>query len=364
MKYPIYKPFLKGNEKKYVDDCMNSEWISSQGQYVELFEQAVADYIGVKYGIAVFNGTVALQLALMALGIGDGDEVLVPDFTYIASANAVLHVGAKPVLVDVDSRSWNINFQEIQQNITNRTKAILTADIYGMPADYNSLRKFAKQHGLLIIEDSAESFGANYYKKKAGSLGDIATLSFFGNKTITTGEGGMVLTDNSDYAEIAMTVKNQGNSKSRRYFHDVLGYNFRMTNIQAAIGLAQVEQADRILSRKAKIFSIYRHRLSVYFTFQEQNEYINSSFWMVGFLCENGAESAELEKYLRIKGIDTRPFFIPIHQMPFYQDKNNPVSIDLSQRGLCMPSYPDLTDQDIYYICDEIESFIVIFRKK
>ncbi len=363
MKYPIYQPYLTGNEKYYVNDCLDAEWISSQGKYVSLFEEAVAGYIGVKHAVSVFNGTVALHLALIAADIGPGDEVLVPDFTYIASANSILYVGAKPVLVDVDPDDWNISLELIQKKITNRTKAIMTTDIYGLPANYNEIEVVAKKNGLLIIEDSAESFGADYVGRKAGSLGDIATFSFFGNKTITTGEGGMLLTNNPDYASIARKVRNQGNSENIRYYHDVLGHNFRMTNIQAAIGLAQVEQVERILSEKQRIFTVYSKRLSAYFKFQKQAESVTSSYWMVGFLCETEKERSELAIFLNKKEIDTRPFFRPIHKMPFYPNEDSPVALDLSEKGLSLPSYPALTDQDIHYICDEIESFITNFRK-
>lgn len=363
LKYPIYYPYLRGNEKKYVNDCLDTKWISSQGKYVSLFEEAVCNYTGVKHAISVFNGTAALELALLSIGIKAGDEILVPDFTYIASANAVTHVGAIPVLVDVAPDDWNIDCKKIEKHIGPKTKGIMTTDIYGMPANYQRIQEIAHKHNLLIIEDAAESFGAVYNKKKAGNFGDIATFSFFGNKTITTGEGGMVLTNNDQCAVMAKKIRNQGNSDTIRYYHDMLGYNFRMTNIQAAIGLAQIEQIDDILEKKRNICNWYKSSLSSLLTFQNEAARIRSSYWMVGFLCQDQKEKQQLAEYLMSRGIDSRPFFFPIHRMPFYTPQEHPVSISLSEKGLCVPSYPSLTKEDINYICEEIKKCITAYRK-
>jgi len=358
MKYPIYIPEITGTEKDYVNDCIDSTWISSRGKYIGQFEKIVADYVGVKHAVSMHNGTVALHVALLAHSIGKGDEVIVPDFTYIATANAVLYAGAIPVLIDVDKYSWNITSEKIERAITSKTKAIIVADIYGLPADMDGINSLAKKYGLLVIEDAAESLGGSYKGRKAGSLADIATLSFFGNKTITTGEGGMVLTNDDSIAALAGKIKNQGNAETKRYFHDILGYNYRMTNIQAAIGLAQMERIDSILKRKQRIYRDYFNRLHQFVEFQKHDDNIISSNWMIGFLLENKAQRDALMKYLERFEIETRPFFYPVHAMPFYPDVDNRVTKQLSDRGISVPSFPMLSEEDVDYICAKIIAYL------
>lgn len=358
MRYPVYIPEITESEKQIVSNCMESTWISSKGEYLEKFEQIVSEYTGVRHAIAVHNGTVALHVALLAHSIGPEDEVIVPDFTYIATANAVLYTGAIPVLVDVDPHTWNITAEIIEKAITSKTKAIIIVDIYGLPPDIDEINALANKHGLLVIEDAAESLGALYKNRMAGSLADIATLSFFGNKTITTGEGGMILTNEDHIAELAGKIKNQGNSLTERYFHDILGYNYRMTNIQAAIGVAQMERISSIIQRKQTINDHYRKHLQNLVSFQRVDTDRTSSNWMVGFLVKNRKQRDGLMDHLSRQEIETRPFFYPVHVMPFYMNFNNPVSKNLSERGISIPSYPMLSPEDIDYISLQIISYL------
>lgn len=354
MKYPIYKPYLKGNVKKYINDCIDSTWISSKGKYVSLFEEKVANYVEAKYASSVFNGTIALHLALLTLGIGKGDKVIVPDFTYIATANAVKYVGAEPILVDVSKDDWNITLSEIRRVFTNEVKAIIVVDIFGtQPRDLEQISNFAKKNNIYLIQDSAESLGSKYKWMQVGAFSDITTLSFFGNKTITTGEGGMLLTNNSDLYMKMEVLKNQGNSSTRRYYHDVLGYNFRMTNIQAAIGLSQIELIDEILEKKAKVIDLYKKYLSGIVEFQKVNEVCSSSNWLISIIPNEDKDI--LAKRLDEASIETRPFFQPVSSMPFYEEVNNPISYFLGEKGISLPSYPYLEEDDIKLICDIIK---------
>ena len=226
-KFPVYQPSLKGNEKKYVDDCLDSTWISSKGKYIKLFEDSFSKFTDIKYSVAVSNGTVALHLALLALGIGDEDEVIVPTFTYIASVNAIKYVNAKPVFIDSEPVTWQIDPSKIREKISKKTKAIMAVHIYGHPCEMNEIKKIARENNLFIIEDCAEAIGTYYNNKHTGSFGNIATFSFFGNKTITTGEGGMVCTNNQKLHDLVVRLKGQGLAKGKEYFHDIIGYNLQ-----------------------------------------------------------------------------------------------------------------------------------------
>ena len=260
MKISVYQPSLTGNEKKYVNDCLDTSWISSKGKYNDLFAERFAKYIGVNYATTVSNGTLALHLALMALGIGEGDEVIVPTFTYIASVNAVKYTRANVVFVDSLEDSWQIDPKDIERHITIRTKAIIVVHLYGHPCDMDSIMAIADKHRLFVIEDCAEAIGSEYKGQKVGSFGDIAAFSFFGNKTITCGEGGMVLTNDKTLFERAIHLKGQGLAAHREYWHDIIGYNYRMTNIAAAIGMAQLEQVDAFIDRKIEIAEYYKDK--------------------------------------------------------------------------------------------------------
>lgn len=358
-KFPVYQPSLRGNEKKYVDDCLDSTWISSKGKYIKLFEESFSKFTDIKYSVAVSNGTVALHLALLALGIGEENEVIVPTFTYVASVNAIKYVNAKPVFVDSDSQSWQIDPSKIREKITKKTKAIMAVHIYGHPCDMNQIKKIAEEFKLYIIEDCAEAIGSYYDNKHAGSFSDISTFSFFGNKTITTGEGGMVCTNNKQLEDLVIRLKGQGLAQGKEYFHDIVGYNYRMTNICAAIGFAQLERISDILKEKDRIISEYKKALkNVPIVVHQEVGNVKHSYWMFTILAASEKEKNDLRNYLAENGIETRPAFHPVHTMPMYIDGNSyPVAEDLGKRGINLPSYPDLSNDDIRFITSKISAF-------
>ncbi len=361
IKYPVYKPYLSGNEKKYVNECLDSSWISSQGEYVDKFEKAFAEYIGIKHALSCSNGTTALHLALLALEIGPGDEVIVPSLTYVASANAIIYVGATPVFVDSEPHHFQIDPKDIEAKITPKTKAILVVHLYGHAADMEAIVKIAKKHNLFVIEDCAEAIGTKYNNQFVGTFGDIATFSFFGNKTITTGEGGMVVTNNHDLSESVFKFKGQGVSRTTRYFHDVIGYNYRMTNICCAIGMAQLENIDYILDRKIALANQYKEFLkqTKEIVFHAEREKTLHTYWLVSILVKDKSKRDGLMKHLLEAGIDSRPFFIPMHQLPIHKrDIQLPVAETLSLQGINLPSYPDLNECDVAYICGKINEFM------
>ncbi len=359
---PVYQPSFDGNEKIYVADCVDSSWISSKGKYVSLFEESFSSYLNIGYATTVCNGTVALDLALKTLGIGPGDEVIVPTFTYIASVNAIVNIGAIPVFIDSLEDSWNINPSLIVNKITLKTKAILVVHLYGAPCDMDSITKICKQHQLLLVEDAAEAFGTKYKGKYVGSFGDISTFSFFGNKTITTGEGGMVASSRQSLISRAAYLKNQAVSPTREYWHDEIGFNYRMTNICAAIGVAQLECADSILQKKRELANWYREDLAnTKLVFQADNEDAFNSYWMVSILAKNEVERDNIRQYLKTRSIETRPFFYPAHVMTkFKTEDTHPVAESLSVRGMNLPSYPSLTREQVSYITSKIIEAIKI----
>ena len=368
---PIYKPDLSGNEKKYVNDCLDSSWISSKGKYVDLFEKKFSDITESKFAVACSNGTVAIHLALLALGIGKGDEVIVPSLTYIASVNPILYCGAKPVFVDCDDRDWNINVDNIEEKITKRTKAIMPVHLYGAPVWIKEIIEIANKHNLYIIEDCAEAFGSTYDGEgrwfKVGTQCDVATYSFFGNKTVTTGEGGMVVTNNESIYNRVQKLKGQGLSKERQYWHDVVGYNYRMTNIACAIGYAQLERHIEILRRKREIYELYREQwinFDLPYVFQQSSSAAGyNSRWLNTIVIKESVYEEgmrdKLMSYLKDKGIETRPMFYPIHTMPMYFKQYVPLPVceNISKRGLSLPSYPLLTDEEIGIISETLKKF-------
>lgn len=356
MHIPVYKPYMRGNEASYVKSCLETGWISSKGEFVTQFEARFADYINAKHATSVCNGTVALHLALLAIGVKSGDEVIVPTLTYIASVNALAYVGAKPVFVDSDPDTWNIDVSQIKSKITARTKAILVVHLYGAVCDMNPIRKLSQEHGLLLIEDVAEAFGSLYHGQFAGTFGDISTFSFFGNKTITTGEGGMVVARDEKNIIRASKIKSQSVSTNREYWHDEIGYNYRMTNICAAIGLAQLENADYIIATKRKIASWYMECLSsLPLKFQKELPDTIHTYWMVSVIAEDNKIRDVIRKTLMQNGIETRPLFPPVHTMPVFKScENFIVAEDLSSRGINLPSYPELSRSDVEYICEKI----------
>ena len=354
---PVYQPSLAGNEKRYVNECLDSTWISSKGEFLQRFERSFADYTGVTYATAVSNGTVALHLALVALGIGPGDEVIVPTLTYIASVNAIAYTGATPVFVDSERDSWQLDPADVRRKVTPRTRAIMVVHLYGHPADMESIMAVARECNLFVVEDCAEAFGSRIGGRHVGTFGDISTFSFFGNKTITTGEGGMVVTNDATLADRAVHFKGQGLAKHRVYWHDVIGYNYRMTNICAAIGLAQMERADDLVARKQVLAARYDDALrgSRLELHRPARADVVHSYWMYSVLVPAATRDGVMGD-LREAGIETRPLFYPVHTMPMYSQRyeRHGVAEELGWRGINLPSWPDLTDEQVRYIAEAL----------
>ena len=364
---PVCQPYLNGNELKYVDDAVLTGWISSSGKYVKAFEEAFAEYCGVKYAVGVCNGTVALHLALTCLGIGKSDEVIVPDFTMIASAFSVCYTGAKPIFVDADEKTWNIDVSKIEEKITPQTRAIMPVHIFGNPCDMYAIQQIASKHNLFIIEDAAEAHGALYKGRKTGSLSDIAAFSFFANKNLTTGEGGMVVTDSETLYKRALYFKNMcfDPDAPRNYIHQDIGFNYRMSNIHAAIGLAQTEKADEYKEMRIRNGKLYRKYLKDIkgIILQEDQIGAENVFWMNGILLDPekyGRTRDELVNLLKENGIDTRLFFVGMHRQPSLLNfgcdvtGNYPITDNLAQNGFYLPSASNLGADDIEFICDVI----------
>ena len=356
---PVYKPSLTGTEKEYVSRCLDSTWISSRGEFIEKFEKEFSKFIDVGYSTTVSNGTVALHLALESIGICPGDEVIVPTFTYVASVNTILQAGARPVFVDSLEETWQMDPTDIRRKISGRTKAIMAVHLYGQACDMSEIVKICEQSNLLLIEDCAEAFGTYFNNQHVGTFGHVATFSFFGNKTITTGEGGMVVTNNKHTYDRACHLKSQGVSPTKQYWHDELAYNYRMTNICAAIGLAQLENAKNILSKKKQIAAWY-NELLMNLPVKTHAEQVNTvhSYWMYSILVLEEKHKEKLRGHLGNSGIETRPLFFPAHTMPHLATSEEfPVAQKLSACGMNLPSFPDLTRNDVKYICNQISSY-------
>ena len=358
--YPVYQPLLSGNEKKYVMECLDSTWISSKGRFINQFEEKFSDYLGIKYSAAVSNGTVALHTALLALGICKRDEVIVPTFTYIASVNAINYTGATTVFVDSKEDSWQIDPEDVKRKLTSKTKAVMAVHLYGDTCEMDELIKICKENNLFLIEDTAEAFGSKYKGKFAGTFGDISTFSFFGNKTITTGEGGMVSTNNKELYDLVMRIKGQGLAAGNEYFHDIVGYNYRMTNICAAIGCAQIEKVDEIITKKRKIANQYSTELNdLPLQLPNESKDVFHTYWMYTVMLNDADKRDDLRVFLREKRIETRPSFHPVHKMPMYYKKgvSFPVSESLALKGINLPSFPELGESDVKYISEQIKIF-------
>lgn len=347
IKIPVYRPDLTGNEKSYVNQCLDSTWVSSKGEFIDRFQSDFARFIGAKHTVAVTNGTVALHLALLGLGIGPNDEVVVPSLTYIAAVNAIRYVGATPVFADVDKDSWQIDPAQASRLITARTRAILAVHTYGQASDLTELGKLCRERGLHLIEDCAEAFGTRIGSRHVGTFGDVATFSFFGNKTITTGEGGMVVSRDAKVHDLICKLRGQGLAGEKEYWHDVVGYNYRMTNICAAIGVAQLERANELIARKRMLAGKMRAAMSdLPLEFHLEQPGTTHSFWMISALARTNADRDGLRAALRLQGIETRPLFPPAHTMPMYAPGQARLTIseDLAARGLNFPSWPGLSD--------------------
>lgn len=357
---PVAEPQLGEKELQYVSECVLTGWVSSAGQFITRFENLFAEFTGVRHAIATSNGTTALHLSLLALDVGPGDEVIVPSLTFIASANAVRYTGATPVFVDSEAETWNLDPREVERAITDRTRAIIPVHLYGHPADMDPLRDLAEEHGLAIVEDAAEAHGARYRGHRVGSIGDLGVFSFYGNKIITTGEGGMITTNSDELARKIRILRDHGMSPERRYWHPVLGYNYRMTNIQAAIGLAQLERIDAILGAKDRLAKAYSQGLADVpgLTLPPRASWADPVCWLYSILVDEeqfGVGRDELMRLLREQSIDTRPIFIPAHQQPIYDTGQMlPCCESLAERGLSLPSSTNLRESDVALVVESI----------
>lgn len=355
---PVNEPLLNGNEKKYLLECIETGWISSEGPFIKEFEQRFAARMGRKHGIAVCNGTAAIDAAIEALGIGPGDEVIMPTFTIISCIAQIVRNGGKPVLVDSDPITWNMDVAQIESKITSRTKAIMVAHIYGLPVDMEPVLDIAQRYKLKVIEDAAEMHGQTYRGRPCGSFGDISTFSFYPNKHITTGEGGMILTDDDELAETCRSLRNLCFQPHKRFVHERLGWNLRMTNMQAALGLAQLERLEGVVERKRKMGALYTELLKDIPGLQlptVKTDYAENIYWVYGVVLDEalGMDAEEAMRRLDRLGIGSRPFFCPMHQQPvlrkmgLYRDESYPVAERLYRQGFYLPSGTALTDEQI-----------------
>lgn len=355
---PVNEPLLNGNEKKYLCECIDTGWISSEGPFVKEFEQKMSATVNRKYGIAVSNGTAALEVAAQALGIGEGDEVIMPAFTIISCAMAVTKLGAVPVLVDSDLHTWNMNVDEIEAKITPKTKAIMIVHIYGLPVEVDAVLALAEKYDLKVIEDAAEMHGQTYKGKPCGSFGDISTFSFYPNKHITTGEGGMVVTDDEELAERCRMLRNLCFRKDVRYVHDEISDNYRFTNLQAAVGLAQLERLNEFVARKRAMGKYYTEQLSDIDGLIlpiEKTDYADNIYWVYGIVLDRQiqADNKTIQKLLAEEGIGSRTFFWCMHEQPVYQrqglfeEETYPNGEYLARKGFYIPSGLALTGEQM-----------------
>lgn len=368
---PVNEPLLNGNEKKYLCECIDTGWISSEGPFVKKFEEKMADLVHRKYGISVANGTAALEIAVAALGIQDGDEVIMPAFTIVSCATAVVKKGGIPVLVDSDPFTWNMNIEEIEEKITEKTKAIMIVHIYGLPVDVEPVLELAKKYNLRVIEDAAEMHGQTYKGRPCGSFGDISIFSFYPNKHITTGEGGMILTNDGQLAERCQSLRNLCFQKDVRYVHEEIGYNYRFTNLQAAVGLAQLEKIEKTVLRKKEIGRLYTKLLKneekIQIPLVKYNNEDNI-YWVYGLVLNDdiNINNREIVKLLGNKGIGARTFFWSIHEQPafinmgLFKGEKYPVAERLSRRGFYIPSGLALTDNQIKEV---VNRFKIILKE-
>lgn len=366
---PVNEPKLGARELEYVTEAVSSGWISSAGRYIEEFEAGWAAYCGRRHGIAVSNGTTALHAAVAALALEPGDEVIVPTFTIVSCITALLAVGAVPVLVDSDPELWTMDIGQVESLVTERTRAIMPVHIYGHPVDMDPVLELAERRGLRMIEDAAEAHGAEYRSsdmtwRRCGSFGEMSTFSFYANKLVTTGEGGMVVTDDDALAERLRSLRNLGFNADRRFHHAELGFNYRLTNLQAALGVAQLERVDEIVARKREVAALYTASLADIdgLTLPVEAPWARSVFWMYGLVVDEstGLDAAQFADRLLERGVDTRPFFLGMHEQPalhelgLFRDESYPVAERLARQGLYLPSGLALTDEQVGRVCEAV----------
>lgn len=359
---PVAHPQLNGNEMLYLLDALSSTWISSNGEYVRSLERNFSNYCNAQYGVATSNGTTALHLALVALGISEGDEVIVPNLTFAATINSVIYTGATPVIVDIEEESWCIDPEEIERAITPRTKAIIPVHLYGQPCNMEKICSIAKKNDLYVVEDCAEAHGAEFDGKKVGTFGDVGCFSFFGNKIITTGEGGMCVTNSEELNEKMMQLRDHGMSKSKKYFHDVIGFNYRMTNMQAAVGVAQLEHIGEKLTWREKLEDEYfkSFKGSSNIVCQKKNIVNRKKVaWLVSILVNENKRDLLIGK-MKEKGIDARPFFVPLSEMDIYKSYvfSEKISKKVSQQGINLPTNYDMTIENVQMITTLVKQIL------
>ena len=356
--FPVSQPSIGAREIAYVTDAVTSGWVSSLGHYIEDFERNFAAFCGTRFALTASNGTTGLHLALMALGIEAGDEVIIPDLTFIATANAVAYIGAVPVPVDIDAETLCISPAAIEKAITPKTRAIMPVHLYGHPADMDPINAIAKRRGLLVIEDAAEAHGAEYRGRRVGGLGACGVFSFYGNKVITSGEGGMITTDDETLYRKAKRLRDHAMSPTKRYWHEEIGFNYRMTNLQAALGVAQLERIDEFIAARREVMDAYRAELGARpgLRLNRDAEWARNAYWMICLEVEGMDEPARdrLMAALKQVGVDSRPYFYPVSDMPMYPGAVTPVTHRLSHSGINLPSYVGLTRDDIRFICGEV----------
>jgi perosamine synthetase len=361
---PVNEPVLSQNAKTYVNDCLNTGWISSAGSYIKTFEENFAAYLGVKHATTTTNGTTALHLALAALNVGPADEIIVPDLTIISCALAVIYTGATPVFVDVETNTGTLDPEKIENAITQKTKAIMVVHLYGHPADMDPILGIAKKYNLKVIEDAAEAHGAQYKGRMVGSLGDVACYSFYANKLIATGEGGMVVTNDTVLYEHAKLLKDLAHSPKRRFLHEEIGFNYRMTNLQAAIGCGELEQIETYIEKKRWMAHQYKKRLSClpWLELPGEASWAKSVYWMYAVKVTKDSPLTKEHIRMRLKelGVDTRDFFVPLSKQPVFKkthaNKNNPVALDLSNRGFYLPSGLAITEEQIDQVAQAMKN--------
>ena len=368
MRIPVNTISITGNEKKYINECIDTGWISSEGPFIKKFEENLAAKVDRSFGIAVCNGSVAIDVAIAAMNIGSGDEVIMPTFTIISCAAAIIRAGAKPVLIDSDEATWNMNVSLIESKITPRTKAIMIVHIYGLPVDVKPVLELCERYKLVLIEDAAEAHGQTYYGKPCGSFGEISTFSFYPNKHITTGEGGMFMTDRHDLAARCRLLRNLCFTPEKRFVHEELGFNFRMTNLQAALGVAQLEKLDNTVIRKREIGLRYHQNLKSQDYFQlpvQETAFAKNIYWVFGLVILNSrVEGEEMIKKLAEAGIGSRPFFWCMHEQPIFKKMGlfsgemYPVAERLARKGFYLPSGIALTDAEIDEVCATLHRLI------